>query len=247
MSKNLIYIVNITDPSATIDVNEYSRYCINTWKYWCRLHNIDLIVNQTPDPRFKKPIWNKELIYRIGKDYDKIGIVDSDTMIKWDSPNIFETVTEFHGVNDLADLNWILDSIKQRRKFFPNVQIDLMKYINAGVLFFTNEYLPIFKKLLDFYLENESEIIKLTTGGKEQTLLNFVLQENNVPIRLLDPSWNLFSIHRKNMFTNNWQLQADPTNYFIKYGYIWHFTGFPIEDRIKIMEQTWNAVKHNYQ
>ena len=89
--KNLIYIVSIDSPTSTIQHSEYAQYCINTWKYYCKKHNIDLYVKTEHDPRFKYPVWNKELIYDIAKDYDKIGIVDNDTMIKWDTENIFDT------------------------------------------------------------------------------------------------------------------------------------------------------------
>ena len=41
-------------------------------------------------------------------------------------------------------------------------------------------------------------------------------------------------MHKKQMFVHNWQLDEDKNPFFIKYGYLWHFTGFSVEDRIKI-------------
>lgn len=247
-SKNLIYIVAIDDTSSTFKNSNYAQYSIASWERWCEKNGIDLIVNRTHDPRFSRPIWNKEKIYEIGKEYDKIGIVDSDTMVDRNAPNPFDLIGEddFCGVNDLCDLNWLFSSIEQRQKFFPETQIDISKYLNAGVLFFGKKYLYLFKELLDFYLENQEEIDSLDGGGKEQTLLNFVLQKNKVKIKLLDPCWNLLSIHRKNMFVNNWQLHPEwkgqvsmkyPESlpHFMKYAHIWHFTGFPIEERTRIM------------
>jgi nucleoside-diphosphate-sugar epimerase len=171
------------------------------------------------------------------------------TIIRWDAPNIFDLYNpdEFCGVNDLCDLNWLLGSIRDRQRFFPDVVMDIDKYLNAGVLFFGNEHLFLFKELLDFYIANRESIDSIQGGGKEQTLLNFVLQQNKVNTKKLPPSWNLLSIHRKNMFTNNWQLKVDPTPYFIKYAYIWHFTGFPIEDRVRLMKQTWELVDREYR
>ena len=49
------------------------------------------------------------------------------------------------------------------------------------------------------------------------------------------------------MFKHNWQLNEDTTPFFIKYSNIWHFTGFGIEDRIKIMGQVWNEYKRYYE
>ena len=250
MSTKLIYIVAIDDLAAKVSTNDFFCYSEPTWEHYCKRHDIDLIVQTVHqfDPAIK-PIWNKEMISVIGKDYDKIGIVDSDTMIRWDAPNIFDQFgeDEFCGVNDLCDLNWLLGSIEQRQYLFPDTQIDPMDYLNAGVLFFGNRYLDVFSKLLAFYFENQESIDSIQGGGREQTLLNFVLAKNKVNIKKLSPAWNLLSIHRKNMFINNWQLKNDPTPYFMKYAYLWHFTGFPIEDRVNVMKQTWEMTKYLYR
>lgn len=248
--KNLIYIVAIDDPNAKVSVNDFFQYAKPTWQQYCQRHGIDLIIQTEHqfDSSFK-PIWNKELIHQIGVGYDKIGIVDSDTMVKWDTPNIFNIIPNhaFCGVNDIADLNWLMNSIADRQKFFPDTTMDLDLYINAGSIFFSKEYLYIFIMLLSLYRENKGEIDALQGGGKEQTLLNFILQQEDIPLHLLTPEWNLLSIHRKNMFQNNWQLKLDPTPYFIKYAYIWHFTGFPIEQRVDIMKSVWESTKTFYQ
>lgn len=247
-SKNLIYIVIIDDPSKHIQCSHYAKYSVKTWEYYCEKWNIDLMMLDENLVEDCPPIWNKELIYQFGKGYDKIGIVDSDTMVKWNAPNVFDLVTDgVYGVNDLCDMNWLFQSIGQRQRFYPNIELDLMKYLNAGVLFFTNDVVPTFKNLLDFYKENRSEIDQIKGGGKEQTLLNFQFVKDNVKVNLLSPEWNLLSIHRKNMFIGNWQLNNDLTPYFIKYSNVWHFTGFPIEDRIKIMSEVWEMIKQNYE
>jgi hypothetical protein len=54
-------------------------------------------------------------------------------------------------------------------------------------------------------------------------------------------------MHRKDMFKHNWQLNNDPTLYFIKYAYIWHFTGFPVEHRESLMRDTWDIIKERYK
>jgi hypothetical protein len=173
MGKNLIYIVTIDHPSSTYKNSSYSQYCLNTWKYWCEKNNVDLQVITEHDERFGKPIWNKELIYERAEGYDKIGLVDSDTMVKWDSPNPFDLFDEdFCGVNDIANMTWMYDSIKAYGKFFPNLEIDYYQYINAGVLFFHKKHLHIFKEILDFYFDNQEELDNWNKGGgREPTLL----------------------------------------------------------------------------
>jgi len=254
VSRNLIYIVALDDSGTKVTNSDYSKYSISSWTYYCNKNGIDLLVLTNDNlEQFKRehnistkfpPIWFKEYIYKFAAGYDKIGIVDSDTIISPDAPNIFDLFTEedFCGVQDLCDLNWLLSSIKGRQHFFPDTKLDLMQYFNAGVLFFGSKHLKVFEDLLSLYLNNQADIDSIKGGGKEQTLLNFIVQRNGVKVRLLDASWNLLSIHRKNMFTHNWQLNIDPTPYFMKYAYIWHFTGFPIEDRTRLMRQTWELV-----
>lgn len=222
--------------------SDYAQYSIQSWQYWCDKNNVDLIVNR--ENKFNRPIWNKSLIYEIGQGYDLVGMVDSDTMIHPAAPNIFERLNpdKLYGINDLCDLNWLFSSIEQRQKFFPNMEMDIFKYINAGVTFFSKKHLEIWKRFLTFVLENEPEIEQIQGGGKEQTLLNFFLQQEKVQIELLSPAWNLLSIHKKNMFTHNWQLNLDKVPHFIKYAHIWHFTGFPIEDRTRLMKETYNLI-----
>lgn len=261
MRRNLIYIVAIDDPNSKFQNHDYAQYSVKSWEYYCKKNDIDLyVLRETVLDAAYKPIWNKELIQLFGQGYEKIGIVDSDTMVRWDAPNIFEITEQggFYGVNDLCDLNWLFESINSRQKFFPDVRMNISKYINAGVIFFSEKHLYLFKELLSFYTANKEEIDAIQGGGKEQTLLNFILQKNKVDIELLDPSWNLFSIHRKNMFTNNWQLHPEfkgmchhdePNSYphFMKYANIWHFTGFPIEERVRVMSTVWDLTKGRYE
>ena len=49
------------------------------------------------------------------------------------------------------------------------------------------------------------------------------------------------------MFSHNWQDGDDKTPFFIKYGYVWHFTGFEIEKRYEFMKNTWELTKENYE
>ena len=111
---------------------------------------------------------------------------------------------------------------------------------------FRKQHKRVVDKLIEFYQKNSDSLDNIKGVGKVQTVLNFMLEKENVKRKILPPTWNLFSIHKKNMFTHNWQLNEDMTPFFIKYSYIWHFTGFPIEDRTKIMKQVWEQFKQYY-
>lgn len=247
--KKLIYIVSIDKEETKIKCSNYSEYCIKSWTYWCNKNNVDLIVEKNGSPKFGKAMWNKTNIKDIGKEYDKIGIIDTDTMIRWDAPNVFEMYEEdeFCGVVDTSDFRWILNSIHVYNKFFSEIKLNIDNYINSGVMFFSKKHLFLFEQLQNFYLKNKDELENWNKGGgKDQTLINYHLTKNGVKQKILAPCWNLLSLHKKDMFKYNWQLNIDRTPYFIKYGYIWHFTGFPVDNREPIMKNTWETTKHLY-
>ena len=133
-NKNLIYMVAVDHNTSTYKNSEYSKYSIDTWRYWCKKNGVDFMLITEHDNRLGKPV------------------VDSDTMIRWNAPNIFEMYDddEFCGVVDDINLRWLTDSLSAYKKFFPNTNVDIDEYINAGVLFFSNQHLPLFEKLLNF-------------------------------------------------------------------------------------------------
>ena len=248
MSKNLIYTTAINHNTSTFRNTDYSQYCIKSWQAWCDKNNIDFLVIDKHNDKYKFPVWNKDLIFDIvGDKYDKLIYVDSDTMIKWNAPNPFDLYKdEFCVSNDRSSLRWILNSIDSYQKFFPEVKLNIDNYFNSGVCFFNKDHKYIFDELKNFYDKNKSELDVIKGVGKVQTVLNFILLKNKVKMKFLPPTWNLFSIHKKDMFKHNWQLNEDMTPFFIKYAYIWHFTGFPIEDRTKIMKQVWEQYSNQY-
>ncbi len=256
MSKYLVYMVAVNHNSSKFKNSDYSQYSIKSWEAWCKRRNIDFVVVDKHNDKYSFPIWNKLDVCDVGKDYDKIAIVDSDTMIHWSAPNILEHIESgVYGVQDNANLRWLNESVgNYGGEFFSDFKINLDKYINAGVIYLDKESLSIYEKLRDFYFENREKLDSWNKGGgREQTLFNFLLQKNNYDINLLSPEWNMFSMHKKEMFSYNWQdtdggiAGKDTTPHFIKYSWVWHFTGFPIEQRTDIMKQTWDLVGYLYE
>ena len=60
-----------------ISPNDTDTACVESWRHWCETNGVDFI-------------WNKQIISKYMNSYDKIGIVGSKTMIKWDAENIFD-------------------------------------------------------------------------------------------------------------------------------------------------------------
>ena len=246
-------MVSIDHETSQYKNSDYGKYSISSWESWCKKNDVDFMLITEHDNRLGKPIWNKELIFeKVGDKYDKIGIVDDDTIIRLDAPNIFEMYDdEFCGVVDNDSFYFMHNSINAYGKFFPNTEVDTDNYINAGVVFFTKKHKHFFDAMLDFYFEHKDELDNwsVPNTGREQTIFNLMLEKLNIKKKYLPSSWNMFGMHKKGLFLHNWQLSPDFDNgapFFVKYGNIWHFTGFPIEDRIRLMGQVWNTFKGNY-
>ena len=113
MSKNLIYTVAVNHETSQFKNTDYSQYCLMSWEKWCKKRNIDFLVIDTHEPNFKYPHWDKYTIFNhIDNEYEKIGLVDSDTMVHWDAPNPFDLYNdEWCWVKDLSNLRWTSKSI----------------------------------------------------------------------------------------------------------------------------------------
>ena len=87
--KNCIFLKS----NVTIEVTQ-------TWKYWCNKNDVDLI-----DLDNLSSITNKV------KNYNKIGVINDNILIKWDAPNIFNLFEEdICGTVDTGDFKKILNN-----------------------------------------------------------------------------------------------------------------------------------------
>lgn len=239
----------MTAVDGTYNHQATAKLAAATWKYWAEVNGADFVMDSEADPRFKNPIWNKWLMFKRYPQYEKYVSVDCDTMIRWDTPNFFSQMANdtFYAVNDSSSLRWILASISDRQKWFPEVRLDLSTYWNSGVIWCTKHHQHAFDRMINLYLEHKEEFDNWNKGGGVvQTLLNFILKQDEHKVELIPPVWNLVSMHKTELFSHNWQTGNDRTPFFIKYGYVWHFTGFPIEQRLSIMNQVWSKISHFY-
>jgi len=227
VSKNLIYMTAVNHDTSTYKNSDYAQYAKLSWESWCKKHDIDFLVIEEHNPRYKFPVWNKDTIFEIvGDTYDKIGYVDSDTMVHWDAPNPFDLYTdEWCWVRDYANLRWTTESINNYQRFYPNQTLDIYDYYNSGVSFFTKEHKPIFDNLIKLYENNSEELDKCATmgGGKVQTLLNFNLRAQDVDVKLLGYKYNMGCMLKKEILAEDML--------FTKLGWVYHFNGLPNKDK----------------
>lgn len=254
MNKNCIVMVAIQDEASKYDHQKYFEASKQCWQMYCKKNNIDFIVITKKLPNVKYCVWHKEFVFDyIGDKYEKIALVDFDTLVKWDAPNFFDLYTdEFCGVIDNESLFWMENSIRSFKSNFEEiskVDISLSEYINGGVLFFTKEHKSFFEKLKKFYFDNKERFDNwnIPNTGKEQTILNLYLKKENVKKKYLDFRFNTMRLIKNDWLHYNWQLNEDKRPFFIKYSYIWHFTGCSIEERTQLMTQIWLQTKHLYE
>ena len=53
MSKNLIYTTAINHNTSQFKNTDYSEYCLNSWKAWSSKRDIDFLVIDEHDDRYK--------------------------------------------------------------------------------------------------------------------------------------------------------------------------------------------------
>ena len=262
MKKNVIWWPALKNPNhldkyGGFDYYEYSR---KSWEYWCKKNDCIFVPFTEPihdDFTQYRPQWQKCLyvfdeLDRLGIDFDQIGLMDSTAIVKWDCPNFFKlTDRKFVGLREDDNLRWVQESIDGYKEVFDGYDFDHTKYINSGFMVFNESHRDFFESLKDLYEEKKDTFIRLqdkdVRKGNDQTPINYWLQINNIDVKLdLPMAYNLRHMNRKEMFGVNWQLKEDNRPYFLKYGYIWRFTGMPKDQRSDIMSKVWSVIKDNY-
>jgi hypothetical protein len=241
MNKNAVII---TSMKGLVD-NSCEEYCLNTWKPWCSKNNIDLIILDEPiaDTNYTKPTWQRWYVWDVlensGLDYEKVALIDVDTMIHWDSPNIFNEIEDEIGVCvDNDNIGWVNQSIKGYKHMF-NTSVDWTEYFNCGVVVLNKSSKDFCSEIIKFWEKNHQNLVTLQNTlrkGTDQTPVNYIAK--NYKVKYLNKKYNLTHLNRKEILNS---LE------FISCGYIFHFNGFDKSHRTPLMKQTWENVKHNYE
>ena len=151
----------------------------------------------------------------------------------------------------LENIKWIDEGIQGYKELFPNTDFDLKKYIDCGFQIFTKNHLGFLSNLKKFYYGNLDQILKLQSSigrGTDQPVYNYLLQSSQTEFGFeLPHSYNLNHMNRFGWFAYNWQLNENKTPFFIKYGYLWKYSGFDRKQRNPLMKQTWDLIKKNYE
>jgi len=227
--KNIVFIVNIKDEHKKSRAEPY-RYSIDSWQRWCEKNDCELIVlDQRAYPvEVMNANWHKILVFELLEgsniEYNQILIVDADTIIHPDAPNIFDlTQNKFCAVRNHGSMDWVCRSYENYKKhLFPSIEYSPTEYFNSGVLVVNKTHRGVYEKLHKYYIENYRTIqhLQQTYGvGTDQPVLNFFLRQEKIDINLLSYEWNMQDMTRFEVLNNDML--------FLKCGWLYHFCAIP--------------------
>ena len=246
MSKNVVFIVNLTE-TKKYGRNQPYQLSVDSWKLWCDKNDCELFVltERIYPEDYMNANWHKLFVFQLLEsndiDYDQVLIVDADTMVHLEAPNIFDiTDRKFCVVHNYGSYDWVCRSIENYKKhLFPDVDVPLFEYFNSGVIICNKEHKEFYEKIIKFYLDNRDNIVKLQETyqvGTDQPILNFFVQKENVDRKYLPYEWNMQDLNRTELLNDDLV--------FAKIGWIYHFNGIPDDLRNYMMDKTWREICH---
>jgi hypothetical protein len=246
MSKNIVFIVNITDSAKQSRTNPY-QYSIKSWSKWCQKNNCELFVleNRIYPADIMNANWHKILVFDLlesnGVDYNQILIVDADTIIHPDAPNVFDfTENKYCAIRNYGSMDWVCRSYENyKKRLFPEVTYSPTDYFNSGVIILNKSHKEFYSKVHQYYLSNRESIqlLQKTYGvGTDQPVLNFLVRSHNIDLKLLPYEWNMQDMGRFEILNQSLT--------FINIGWLYHFCAIPGGDETTNywMQLTYNTL-----
>ena len=232
--KNVVFIPNIDLGTGRSDKYDC---CIKSWKWWCNKNNCELLMwEDLLLPVEQMPIvWQRYYVFDIldanDIEYGQVLLVDADTIIHPDCPNFFnETCGAYSAVMNDGDYEWVNKSISQYGvKFFNKNIFPTWRYINGGFQIFHPHHKDYLKGLIEWYSENSMELKQVfgKWNSTDQTCINFYREEQDIPMTILPPCYNLQDISRKNLMYFHPQHWWTDELHYLKNGWVYHFNAIP--------------------
>lgn len=195
----------------TISIGEFYNFLSQlthpTLKYYAEKINADFMAITEPQISNSTPHWEKFLISDLLKEYDRIIYLDTDLIVRKDTPNLFDQVPYFElGMLDEAPYteNRVL-SFQQACNDYGVLCKDWDgKYYNTGVMVISRPHKNIFEK-------PEKEIFNFY----EQTYINMKIATTKTQVHNLEYWFNRMSCFDPHIGENRHS------------SYIIHYAGFP--------------------
>ena len=206
------------------------EYSVKSWKEWCKRNDTELfLLEDLLLPKEEMAIcWQRYYLFDVldanGIEYDQVLMVDSDTIVHPNCPNFFEmTDHKYTGVHNDGSYDWVLRSIENYSyHMFNGREIEWWRYINGGFQIVNAKHKELFKKITGFYHANADKLKWMESTfhtGTDQTPLNFLLQMNNVDVKILPYEFNMQDMTRKEILTDDLLMT--------RIGWVYHFNCIP--------------------
>ena len=232
--KNVVFIPNINLGDGR---SESYNYSIQSWKHFCDKYDCELLVlDELLFPiEHMKVTWQRFYLFDLLKDvdYDQILMVDADTIVHPNCPNFFElTNHEYSAVVNNGSFEWVKRSVdKYSELMFDNkVPFKLWEYINCGFQIVNKKHKPFFEYVKNYYESKQDLIrnsIERVKAGTDQTIINFLLREQNIKINYLPISYNLQDLNSKQLLFLDERMWFKDDIIFKDCGWVYHFNAIP--------------------
>ena len=246
--KNVVFIPyikrtkNQTHSSSIGHANRHSGYDygIASWKNWCKKNNCEIYIMEDLLCSESEMLitWQRWQVLNILKhneiEYDKVLVVDADTIIHADCPNFFEMVDDkFTTVLTDGDYEWVNRAINGYSKMFFNKDycIPSYEFFQTGFVIINKKHKEFFDKVFEFYQSNSKMIIQsyetLLTGS-DISLINCLRKEFDIDMKLLPREFSLMDLCRKNLlYIDNRCWWEDNLTSLYNSGWIYQFNAIP--------------------
>ena len=234
--RNVVFIPNIDLGDGR---NKSYSYSINSWKHFCDLYDCELVVWEDlllPVEQMKIT-WQRYYMFDILEanniDYDQVLIVDADTIVHPDCPNFFtETNGKYSVVRNNGSFEWVRRSMDGFSKllFDGEVPFNVWDYFNCGFQIVNKSHKEFFEYVRNYYLENQYEVqntIDQVKASTDQTIINFLLRQQNIELNYLPTCYNLQDLHSKQLLYIHQNCWWPDELVFENCGYVFHFNAIP--------------------
>ena len=220
--KRMIYQVAVGKQS-----NLY-QHCIQSVKDYCKKYDITHIVQNEPilkiRPDLERTGRSKEAVERLGylpiyekenafthlKNYDQVGIVDSDIYIRTTAPNIFDTLTNEFAFGAVAERELpCAKKYKNKIRKYSKAAFEQLtdvdwkwnalgaEFYNMGLMIMnTEKFMPFLKNQTPKEFISRPEFKDFVDGvgykkwSTDQMLLNWWVKKESIPTKNLDWRFN---------------------------------------------------------
>ena len=254
MSKNIVFIPNINLNNGRSNPYHYS---ISSWEKWAEQYDDISVIewtNPIMDPSIFKitlqRYWVHDILEYNNMEYDQVLMIDADTIIHPKCPNFFNETNNKMGITlSNGCYEWVTRSIKQwGDSLFPNnPKVKTWKYFNGGFQITNKIHIPFYKKVQEYYTSNIDRINTLgeqIKAGTDQTIINYLVQQDNIDVTYMSEAYNLQDLFRKNLLHIPGHSWFPDELRYLQAGWVYHFNAIPPNNRhVEYwMERTYNEL-----